>query len=273
MDLIGEMILSYADSELKDKIDREKIGDYQILRYRDDYRIFVRTRQDGEEILKCLTEVMIDLRLKLNPIKTDISSSIIRSSIKEDKLNWMFRKQNDQNLQKRLLIIYDHSMKYPNSGSLDVALNRYCKRLRKIRKYDHPLALISIVVDITYRNPRTYPISFAILSKLISFLKTNDEKRDVVEKIRSKFCQLPNTGNMDIWLQRIIYSFAPDTEFDEPLCKLVYQESISIWNNGWISSPILKNAIETRKVVNRNILEEMSPIISEEEVNLFKSDY
>jgi len=133
--------------------------------------------------------------------------------------------------------------------------------------------LISIVVDITYRNPRTYPISFAILSKLISFLKTNDEKRDVVEKIRSKFCQLPNTGNMDIWLQRIIYSFAPDTEFDEPLCKLVYQESISIWNNGWISSPILKNAIETRKVVNRNILEEMSPIISEEEVNLFKSDY
>ena len=273
MDFIGEMILGYADYELKGKINKERVRKYQILRYRDDYRIFVMTQQDGEKILKCLTEVMIDLRLKLNPMKTDISSEIIRSSIKEDKLNWTLRKQSDRNLQKRLLIIYDHSMKYPNSGRLDISLRRYRKRLRKIKEYDRPLALISIVVDIAYRNPRTYPISFAILSNLIDFLKTDDEKRGVVEKIRNKFCQLPNTGHIDIWLQRISHSFAPEIEFDEPLCKLVYQESISIWNNGWISSPSLKDVIKASRVVNREILEKMSPIISDEEVDLFKPNY
>ena len=273
MDLIGEIVLGYADSELTSKINKKGVENYQILRYRDDYRIFVRAQQDGKEILKCLTEVMISLGLKLNPIKTDISSEIIRSSIKEDKLNWMFRKQSDQNLQKRLLMIYDHSMKYPNSGSLEVSLNRYHKRLCKTKRYNYPLSLISIIVDITYRNPRTYAISSAILSKLISLLKTEEEKRDVIEKIRRKFCQLPNTGQIDIWLQRISCSFVPDAEFDEPLCKLVYQESTPIWNNGWISSPNLLKAIESKKVINQKIFEEISPIISDEEINLFKSDY
>ncbi|KKZ12857.1 MAG: reverse transcriptase [Candidatus Synechococcus spongiarum 142] len=273
MDLIAEMVLGYADSELTGKINEKGVEKYQILRYRDDYRIFVRTRQDGEEILKCLTEVMIDLGLKMNPTKTDISSEIIRSSIKEDKLNWMFRKQSDQNLQKRLLMIHDHSIKYINSGSLEVALNRYHKLLLKTKRYDYPLSLISIVADIVYRNPRTYAISSAILSKLISLLKTDEEKRDVIEKIRRKFCQLPNTGQMDIWLQRISRSFAPDSEFDEPLCKLVYQKSTSIWNSDWISSPNLLKAVEVEKIINWKTLEEISPIIYDEEVDLFKSDY
>ena len=67
MDLIAEMVLGYADTELTTKL--KGINDYQILRYRDDYRIFVNNPQDGERILKCLTEVMIDLGLKLHPGK------------------------------------------------------------------------------------------------------------------------------------------------------------------------------------------------------------
>ena len=139
MDLVGEMVLGYADTELTDKIGNEGIKEYQILRFRDDYRIFVTDRRDGEHILKCLTEVMIELGLKLNPAKTRISSEVIRSSVKDDKLNWMFRRQSDQNLEKRLLIIHDHSMEYPNSGSLEAALDRYYKRLRKTKKYNRPL--------------------------------------------------------------------------------------------------------------------------------------
>ena len=204
-------MLGYADTELTNRIDEEGITDYRILRYRDDYRIFVPAQQDGERILRCLTEVMIDLGLQLNPAKTNVSSEVVRSSIKHDKLAWLFRKQSDQNLQKRLLIIHDHSMEYPNSGSLNVALHRYYKRLQKTQKYDHTLPLLSIVVDIAYRNPRTYPIASAILSKLISLFKGEGEKRETIEKIRKKFRQLPNTGQLDIWLQRISLSFAPET--------------------------------------------------------------
>ena len=273
MDLIGEMVLGYADTELTKKIDCQRIEDYQVLRYRDDYRIFVNNPQDGERILKCLTEVMIDLGLKLNPSKTDISNEVIRSSIKADKLSWMFRRQSDQNLQKRLLIIHDHSMKYPNSGSLEAVLDRYYKRLLKTKEYDRPLPLIGIVADIAYKNPRTYAIASAILSKLISLLNTECDKRDVIKKISGKFSQIPNTGQMDIWLQRISHSIAPDTVFDEPLCKLVRQEKAQIWCNSWISSKDLLGAIDAHGIVDRTKLDDMPPIVSEEEVSLFRSYY
>ena len=41
MDFIAEMVLGFADTELSVRIDSEKIKDFRILRYRDDYRIFV----------------------------------------------------------------------------------------------------------------------------------------------------------------------------------------------------------------------------------------
>ncbi len=153
MDFIAEMVLAYADAELTDKLKDSEIKNYQILRYRDDYRIFVHNPQDGAFILKCLTEVMHDLGLKLNPGKTCISNEVIRSSVKDDKLGWLFRRQGDRTLQKHLLIIHDHSNTCPNTGSVVVAMNNYYKRLLQTKKHDHcllPLPLIGIVVDIAH---------------------------------------------------------------------------------------------------------------------------
>ena len=39
MDFIAEMVLGYADNELLQRVNSQNIIDYQILRYRDDYRI------------------------------------------------------------------------------------------------------------------------------------------------------------------------------------------------------------------------------------------
>ncbi len=50
MDFIAEMVLGYADTELTSKIrELEPELNYQVLRYRDDYRIFVTQQQHGEE--------------------------------------------------------------------------------------------------------------------------------------------------------------------------------------------------------------------------------
>ena len=273
MDLIGEMVLGYADVELIEKVKQLGIEDYRILRFRDDYRIFVPNRQDGERILKCLAEVMIELGLKLNPSKTDFSNEVIRSSIKDDKFSWLFRKQSDRSLQRHLLIIHDHSRGHPNSGSLEIALDGYYYRLAKIKGYKRPLPLISIVVDIAYRSPRTYPISSAILSELLSFLDDEECKKEVVKKVTRKFSQLPNTGHMEIWLQRVSHSFAPYTDFAEPLCKLIDNESERIWNSEWIAGQDLLKALNANKIVDRGKLEKMSPVISVAEVALFKSIY
>ena len=61
MDFIAEMVLCYSDVLLTQKLQNIDRTEYRILRYRDDYRIFVNSPQIGEEILKNLTEVLIEL--------------------------------------------------------------------------------------------------------------------------------------------------------------------------------------------------------------------
>lgn len=68
MDFVAELVLGFADLELSEKIQSLEIKDYCILRYRDDYRVFINNPQDGERIIKLLTEVTIGLGLKLNPV-------------------------------------------------------------------------------------------------------------------------------------------------------------------------------------------------------------
>jgi hypothetical protein len=154
MDLIAEMVLGYADLQLSERLTKNKITEYVVLRYRDDYRIFVNNPQSGEAILKALTEVMIDLGLKLNTSKTTGSQSVVSSSLKKDELAWMRTRQSDHDIQKHLLVIHAHGVDYPNAGSLVVALSRFHQRLSKIKKLRNPLPLISIAVDIAYSSPR-----------------------------------------------------------------------------------------------------------------------
>lgn len=272
MDFIAEMVLGYSDHELTQKLDKLGIKDYQILRYRDDYRIFVSNAQDGEKILKAITEILIGLGLKLNPSKTTLSNQVIQGAIKLDKLHWMVQKQSAKSLQKYLLIIHDHASKFPNSGSVVVALSGYYRRIIGLKSISESLMpLISIVADIAYHSPRTYPIVSAILSKLISLLDNDEMKIDVVCKVKKRFNQLPNTGHMQIWLQRVSQPFAKTITFDEPLCKLAAGDLQVIWNLDWISSKELKELLDPLKIVDKVKFNSLLTVIPPQEVELFMS--
>lgn len=271
MDFIAEMVLGLADLELSEKIQEANIDDYRILRYRDDYRVFVNNPQDGERIVKMLTEVLIGLGLKLNPGKTKASGDVVRASIKSDKLAWTTRNHTEKSLQKNLLIIHDHATQFPNSGSLVVALNDFHKRISRVKALvEQPMPMIAIVVDIAYRNPRTYAICAAILSKLMSYLESKEEKKGVAEKIKSRFSKIPNTGHIQIWIQRVTLPIAKDISYEEPICKLVLREDVSLWNNQWITSQELKESIAT-SVIDRTALEALEIVIPIDEVELFLS--
>lgn len=271
MDFIAEMVLGLADIELSKKIESSGIGKYNILRYRDDYRVFVNNPQDGERIIKFLTEVAIDLGLKLNPGKTKASSDVVRASIKTDKLAWIGRKNSEGSLQKHMLIIHDHAYQFPNAGSLVAALNVFQKRLSRQKRIDQVIPLIAITTDIAYRNPRTYAICAAILSKLLSFVGSDTEKLDVAEKIKTRFEQIPNTGHMQIWIQRLTHPLSQNISYDEPMCKLVKGEDVALWNCDWITNLPLKSLISKCNVVDRAKLETMESVIPASEVELFLS--
>ena len=260
MDLIAEMVLGLADQNLTTRLEKEVNEDYHILRYRDDFRIFVNNLQIGELIVKLITETLADLGLKLNPSKTKSSNDVVESSIKADKRAWFFGRQNFNSrlsLQKQLIIIHDHSLQYPNAGSLQVSLNDFCKKILKSKRpMDSPKPLIAIIVDIAYRNPRTYPICIAILSKLLDSICCQKEKLDIAEKILKKFSKIPNTGHMEIWLQRITLPLDKSfSSYKDSLCKLIAEiEAPQLWNNDWISWKDLKLAVNPKLVVDNEYI-------------------
>ncbi len=278
MDFIAEMVLGYADLELLKKIRRDnRIKDYKILRYRDDYRIFTNNPSDEKHILKCLTEVMIDLGLKLSTEKTKSSSDVITSSIKSDKLYWIGQNKNDFSPQKRLLIIYELAKKYPNSGSVRVALYKFYVSLgsvkefkKKVLPYENIRPLISIIVDIAYNNPIIYPYFATIISFLLECVSRKQQKEKILQQIVKKFGDIPNTAHLRIWLQRIAVSIGVDMGFKEKICKIVLDENINLWNNSWLKKN-LRDQIETTSIIDKNIIKTLSPVISKEEVELFKS--
>lgn len=269
MDLIAEMVLGYADLLLQERLEDIGDDDLVILRYRDDYRVFTHSPHVGEAVLKCLTEVLIGLGMKLNTGKTVLSSNIVESSIKADKLALLRQRCFDRSLQKHLLMIHCHALDYPNSGSLVTSLVSYHQRILRRDRIPDALALLSIVVDIAFRNPRTYAIATAIISKLISVCDSPGMQVDIIRKIIRRFNSIPNTGHMEVWLQRVSVYIDRELEYREPLCRLIAGEHDEIWNNDWITSQTLKHALDARQIVNNEALGQLSSIIPPGEVDLF----
>lgn len=269
MDFIAEMVLGYADMLLTEKIDNQ-IVDYKIIRYRDDYRVFVNNPRDGEKIIKYLTEIMIELGLKLSAEKTKSTNEVIKGSIKSDKLFWIKQKQTEKSLQKHFLIIHGLSYEYPNSGSLVRGLQDYYSRLLKVKNYhDSAIPLISIAVDIAYKNPRTYPYIAAIISLLLTSLKTDEKKIAIIDKIRKKFSKIPNTGHLEIWLQRVTLGIKKSYDYDEPLCQLAAGNTVNIWNADWLNQT-LKKMITSSEIVSKQSIVDLPISIPKQEVQLFK---
>lgn len=221
MDFVAEIVLGYVDLRLSKELKKlENLKDYKVLRYRDDYRIFSNNRNDLEQIMKVLSEVLYDLNFKLNSSKTKLSDDIIIDSIKKDKLYWEEIKASIRmnatnldgdreirysiNLQKHLLEIKKLADKHPNSGQLKKALSEFNKeRIIKITsKPNDLLPLIGILVDIMINNPGSLPQCVLIIGQLLNF--ENESKARV---IINKYALKPNTEFMMIWFQRLTTIF------------------------------------------------------------------
>jgi len=280
MDFIAEIVLNYADSLLTKKISKKfSNNDFKILRYRDDYRIFVNNPNTAEEIIKILTEVLINLGLKLHSQKTVNFNNVIQGSIKEDKIKWMMSARKATTIQKQLLIIHKFVNDYPNSGTLIKELqnifnriNRETSKKQKTKYFlerENIFVLVSIIADIAYHNPRTYSISIAILSKLFSLINNEHRVLSIVKKVLRKFKNIPNTGHMQIWLQRAIIKVDnPPFKFNEKICKLINGREVTLWNNDWLH-PNMITIFENNPIINQDIIDEIDEIIGNDEVLLF----
>jgi hypothetical protein len=144
-DFVGEIILGYSDLLLHESLQakaKEYEGqgktfpDYEIIRYRDDYRIFCSNREALEDISYILQQVLERLNFRMNSQKTKISDSIVTDAVKSDKLAYIYntpifnKKGVDfDSYEKHLLYILMSSRQYPDSGSVRTMLSDIDKRI------------------------------------------------------------------------------------------------------------------------------------------------
>lgn len=132
-DIVAEIVLGYADMLLREALERDGITEgYEILRYRDDYKVFADNKDLLERISYTLQHVLESLNLRLNSAKTRISDSIITDSIKPDKLAYIYNTPIYNNkkccdfdgIQKQLLFILQFGRQYPNCGQMRMLLSK-----------------------------------------------------------------------------------------------------------------------------------------------------
>ncbi len=301
MDFIAEMVLGYIDKYLSNCLDNSM--DYHIIRYRDDYRIFVNNLKDGDTIIRELSKILSELGMRLNDEKTIFSDDVVNSSIKPDKLHQIVNNyQNHTDVKKQLLVIKNLADNYPNSGALDIALNNFDKDLKSIfqikgkenlcirkgaRKIikEHfklkkqSLELVSILVSIALKNPRIYPIFASILSTIICSLS---DKKKIIDLVVKKFKNKSNSEYLFLWLQRIAivanievqHKMELLVQHKMELFKLVDKEKDNtnyeqLWNSkDWLNDKFCI-IMGDNNIVDEAEIGKLSCVISNKEVNDF----
>ncbi len=85
--------------------------------------------------------------------------------------------------------------------------------------------------------------------------------------------QVPYNGYLEIWLQRVTRPKSVDIDFvsDETICQIVNGKKLVLWENDWIGSNDLKDALDVSKIVVAPV-EEQNEVMQPEEVELFKKN-
>ena len=300
-DFIGEIILGYSDLLLHEAIRKEGIkAKYEIIRYRDDYRIFCNDKDVLEKISYTLQHVLESLNFRMNSKKTKISESIITDAIKSDKLAYIYntpifnKKGCDfDSFEKHLLYILMFARQYPDSGSIRTMLSDIDKRMEDwLKPYEEEVTIIPILEDdepktekitkqrrlvggsvramsavcaqIALENVGCCHYALRVLSRMVDSLKDEKEKSAIINLVYSKLCNQPNSDYNQLWLQNMTYQKDKknnSSPYKMRLCRLVAgNKEVELWNNEWIK-PKLQFCLHMNSIVDEETLKKVTPVI------------
>lgn len=310
-DFVGEIILGYADLLLHESIEqREKeIGreftSYEVLRYRDDYRIFSNDKDELEQLSYVLQQVLEKLNFRMNTQKTRVSDNIVIDSIKSDKLGYIYntpifnKKGCDfDGIQKYLLYLLMFAREYPNAGQLKNMLsdldNRIAKRLKPRKKnliaidaesgeihdeeesiqphiQENKRAIIAVATQLAVENVSIVNYVLRIISRILNDIDNMQVRNEIITLVYERLSRQPNSAYTQVWLQNITYTsdvMSKVCPYTLPLCKLVMNEAIDLWNNTWLK-PEFVNNLPINSIVDRDTLNKNNSIITFRETRAY----
>ena len=85
--------------------------------------------------------------------------------------------------------------------------------------------------------------------------------------------RVPYNGYLEVWLQRVTQPKTIGIRLDsnEPICKIVNGETPDLWENEWVASKDLKDALKVSKIVVGSAAD-TDEVVQPKEVELFKQN-
>ncbi len=312
-DFIGEIILGYSDLLLHEAIHKAGITNpYEIIRYRDDYRIFCNDKDVLEKISYILQHVLESLNFRMNSKKTKISNSIVTDAVKSDKLAYIYntpifnKKGCDfDSFEKHLLYILMFARQYPDSGSIRTMLSDIDNRIEDwLKPYEEEVTTIPILEDgepktekvtkqrrlvggsvhamsaictqIALENVGCCHYALRVLSRMVDSLKDENEKSTIVNLVYTKLCKQPNSDYIQLWLQNMTYQqdkITGKSPYKMRLCRVVGRnKKVELWNNEWLK-PNLYSNLHYDNVVDAEVLKKVTPVITFRERRAYDNQY
>lgn len=308
-DFVGEIILGYSDLLLHEALqakaqEYEEQGKafpaYEIIRYRDDYRIFCNNREALEDISYILQKVLERLNFRMNSQKTKISDSIVTDAVKSDKLDYIYntpifnKKGVDfDSFEKHLLYILMFAREYPDSGSVKTMLSDIDKRIedwlnpKEEQEGKEPKkpnyipggsvrAMSAICTQIALENVGCSHYALRVISRMIDSVKDLKEKQSIIDLVYHKLCNKPNSDYNQLWLQNMTYTQDKKhgtSPYTLRVCQLVAGKAVDpLWNNDWLK-PELATSFPYDSVVDGETLKKVTPIITFRETRRYEELY
>lgn len=199
--------------------------------------------------------------------------------------------------QKHLLFIYEFSKRFPNSGQLVTQLEAFSKRVeeqlstktisydevsinletgettiekktkeRRGHLWENISAMVAISVEIAANNLRAANNALKIASQLLSDMRQEDQqkKKEIIGLIYKKLYRIPNSAFLQVWLQNITHTtddWSNIEVYDMPLCKVVAEQPVTLWNNNWLISEIAASFPQD-SIVDRESLAKTGQVIT-----------
>lgn len=316
-DFIGEIILGYSDLLLHEALQAKSeeyksegkiFPKYEIIRYRDDYRIFCNDKDTLEEISYILQQVLESLNFRMNSQKTRICDSIVTDAVKSDKLAYIYntpiinKKGTDfDSFEKHLLYILMFARQYPDSGSVRTMLSDLDKRVAEhLKPYEEEIftfsfdgdeepkakkvmkqrklsggtvrAMAAICAQIALENVNNVQYALRVMSRMVESLNDEDEKWDIRNKVYEKLCNQPNSSYNQLWLQNITFQHdlkVGKSPYTMRLCRVAAgDDEVQLWNNDWIKSSLSKG-FPVASIVDQETLDKVTPVITFRETRMY----
>lgn len=199
--------------------------------------------------------------------------------------------------QKHLLFIYEFSRRFPNSGQLVRQLEEFSKRIetqlsvksitkelecidletrevsttketleRKGHLWENISTMVAIAVEIAAKNLRAANNALKIASQMLADMREEDacKKKEIIDLIYEKLIRIPNSAFLQVWLQNITHTtddWSVSEVYNMPLCKVVANQSVTLWNNSWLL-PEITEKFPQNSIVDREVLAKTGQVIT-----------